>query len=347
MQPKLESLPHAGCSAPPAAALDLHAVQPAQLNIFIKAAQLRSFSEAARRLGLTQSAVSQAVARLERELRITLIDRSGRPPQLTDAGRQVLALSQDVVSASQHFLRAVESVQTGQIRTLRFGITESAASYASSELEAALIPLVENFDAQWGLIAKTLKDFHDGKLDVAVAPDIPVDDRLLAERLVTECYLIVHPRTDSIDADLLPLSALRAHLTLPFISNRRESLDWRRAQAMLRILGISVHRRVVVESTQSVTNAVTRGLGWTILPPTSLWCVREQLENITVHSTGEARIEKTLWAAARTTSYLPIVERISALYREMLERRWLPELTSRKPILSKFMAVGTDAGEAR
>lgn len=322
--------------------IDLRAVQPAQLAVFVLAARSPSFSEAARCLGLTQSAVSQAVDRLERLLDVRLFDRTVRPPRLTQRGEEILAPAQDVVSESQRFLRAVEAILTGQIRSLRFGITEGAASYASSEIEAALLPMVENFDAQWGLIPKIVQDFHEGRFDVAVAPDIPAEDRSLARMLVSERYLIVYPKTERIDADMLPPEQLFARLTLPFVSSRHESLDWRRSQAMLRILGLSVHRRIVMENTQSATNAVCRGLGWTILPPMSLWSIRDSLQDVTVHLTGTANIEKTLWAAARTTTYIPVLEKIASVYRKMLKEKWLPDLVARKPVLGQFVHVGAD-----
>jgi len=57
------------------------------LKIFCDVASWRSFSRAAEVNGVSQSAVSQAIAQLERRLRVQLIDRSIRPLQLTPAGR--------------------------------------------------------------------------------------------------------------------------------------------------------------------------------------------------------------------------------------------------------------------
>ncbi len=322
--------------------LDLHLVQPAQLNIFVNTARIGSFSETARTLALSQSAVSQAIERLEKQLGFALFDRSVRPPRLTERGQEVLSLAQSVVDESSRFLRAVEAIKTSRVCSLRFGITEAAASYASSDLEAALIPAVQHFEAQWGLIPKILKDFREGRLDIAIAPDIPSEDRFLALRLVSEKYLIVHPRTDAIDRDMLPAESICAHLRLPFVSYRRESMDWRKSLAMMRILGISVSDRILVENTQSVTNAVVRGLGWTILPPTSLWCVRDQLDRVTVHQIGSASIEKTLWVAARTLRFAPMARRIADIYRERLVKTWMPELARRKPIIPQFIEVGRD-----
>ena len=61
-----------------------------QLQVFATVVEEGSFSGAARRLGRAQSAVSYAIANLERLLEIELFDRSGRKPVLTEAGRALL-----------------------------------------------------------------------------------------------------------------------------------------------------------------------------------------------------------------------------------------------------------------
>ncbi|MEW6385288.1 MAG: LysR family transcriptional regulator, partial [Pseudomonadota bacterium] len=72
---------------------------PESLQAFVEAAALGSFSAAARRLRKTQSTVSTAIAHLEADLGVSLFDRSGRYPQLTEAGRQVLAHAQEILAA--------------------------------------------------------------------------------------------------------------------------------------------------------------------------------------------------------------------------------------------------------
>src|ERR1700733_6613119 len=72
---------------------------PESLQAFVEAAALGSFSAAARRLGKTQSTVSTAIAPLEADLGVSLFDRSGRYPRLTEAGRQVLGHAQEILAA--------------------------------------------------------------------------------------------------------------------------------------------------------------------------------------------------------------------------------------------------------
>jgi len=63
-----------------------------------------SFSAAARRMGLTPSAVSRQVARLEAVLQVRLLERTTRKLRLTDAGTAAYARCQDMVSAAREVL---------------------------------------------------------------------------------------------------------------------------------------------------------------------------------------------------------------------------------------------------
>lgn len=61
-----------------------------QLQSFLVVARLRSFSGASRELGVSRSAVSQAVRQLERQLGVILLVRTTRSVSLTDAGRRLV-----------------------------------------------------------------------------------------------------------------------------------------------------------------------------------------------------------------------------------------------------------------
>ena len=61
------------------------------VQVFLAVAQRRSFTRAARELGVTPSAVSQAVRQLEAQLGVALLARTTRSVALTEAGRALLA----------------------------------------------------------------------------------------------------------------------------------------------------------------------------------------------------------------------------------------------------------------
>jgi DNA-binding transcriptional LysR family regulator len=75
----------------------MSADQLPHLETFARAAELSSFTAAARACGLTQAAVSQRVAALEQELGVALFSRQGGRVLLTDAGRQLYVYAQRIL----------------------------------------------------------------------------------------------------------------------------------------------------------------------------------------------------------------------------------------------------------
>ena len=80
---------------------------------FVLAAELGSFSAAARQMGKAQSAVSTAIANLEIDADVKLFDRSGRNPVLTEAGTALLPNAKGILLGNQEFLARATSMSQG------------------------------------------------------------------------------------------------------------------------------------------------------------------------------------------------------------------------------------------
>ena len=90
-----------------------------QLQVFLVVARLRNFSDAARELGVSRSAVSQAVRQLEAQLRVVLLARTTRSVSLTDAGRRLVdsagpAVAQTIAALAE--VSAAPGEVTGRVR---------------------------------------------------------------------------------------------------------------------------------------------------------------------------------------------------------------------------------------
>ena len=72
-----------------------------QLRVLVAVADAGSFSAAARKLGRVQSAISQSIQTLETTLRLSLFDRSGKTPRLTDAGKALVGDARTLIAATQ------------------------------------------------------------------------------------------------------------------------------------------------------------------------------------------------------------------------------------------------------
>ena len=72
-----------------------------QMRVLVAVADAGSFSAAARKLGRVQSAISQSIQTLEATLRLTLFDRSGKMPRLTDAGKALVGDARALIAGAQ------------------------------------------------------------------------------------------------------------------------------------------------------------------------------------------------------------------------------------------------------
>src|SRR5262249_21559059 len=89
-------------------------MEPGQLpylDTFAKAAELNSFTAAARALGLTQAAVSQRVQALEPELGVPLFRRRGGRVLPTEAGRRLSPHAQRILALHREARRDVAGAQ--------------------------------------------------------------------------------------------------------------------------------------------------------------------------------------------------------------------------------------------
>lgn len=107
------------------------------LRAFSLVASERSFSKAARKLRLTQPAVSQAVRRLEKETGERIVDRSSRDGALTDAGEVLLDYANRLMRLSDEARRAVSDLREVRTGRVVIGANEGAVH--------AVLPLVERF----------------------------------------------------------------------------------------------------------------------------------------------------------------------------------------------------------
>lgn len=106
------------------------------LRVFVAVAEARSFRAAADRLGVTRSAVSQAIRRLEDGLGIALVQRSTRSVRLTEAGAR---LHRDIAEPLSTIGAALdEATDDGPPRgLLRVAVTSIAERFLSGPLIAS------------------------------------------------------------------------------------------------------------------------------------------------------------------------------------------------------------------
>jgi DNA-binding transcriptional LysR family regulator len=108
-----------------------------EMQVFAVAAETENFSEAARRIHLSQPAVSQQVRSLEKYFGVELFTRSGRGVALTDAGKILLPLARELLDLSHRTEETMRSLKARVAGHLIIGCTTTAGKYVLPIMAAA------------------------------------------------------------------------------------------------------------------------------------------------------------------------------------------------------------------
>ena len=109
-----------------AAPLNMHMQQLAYLRAVERHGSL---TVAARRLGVTQPALSQAIAQLERRLGTALLERAGRRRRLTEAGSEVARFASEVLGRATELREWLQEYEAGAGGVLRIGMIDAGSLY--------------------------------------------------------------------------------------------------------------------------------------------------------------------------------------------------------------------------
>lgn len=106
---------------------------------FVAIAETKGFRAAATRLGVTHSAVSQSLRRLEERLGVALVQRTTRSVRLTDAGERLYASVRPALDEVRAAVAAVGELGEAPRGTLRVHLTTGAQTYFTGQLLASFL----------------------------------------------------------------------------------------------------------------------------------------------------------------------------------------------------------------
>ncbi|WP_331373679.1 LysR family transcriptional regulator [Sinorhizobium chiapasense] len=227
-----------------------------EMEVFVAAAELRSFSAAGRRLKLSPSAVSKLVSRIEDRLRTRLVVRSTRMLQLTPEGEIYLQRAQRILAA----IAETEQVVAGGGRAMPRGPLRVNASVGFGE--RYILPLAAEFLARYPDVQLDLSltdntiDLIEERTDIAIRSG-PMRDSALKARKLLDSRQVVIAAPAYLEAHGVPRTPddLARHNCFTF--NFRRSLDgW-----PFRKPGSSnVYLRPVAGNMQANSGAIVRNL---------------------------------------------------------------------------------------
>jgi len=301
-----------------------------QISTLVAIADHGSFSAAAKALFTVQSNVSAHIARLEKELGITLIDRA--TGQITDEGNLVVERGRrilrefDDISAD---IAALDDVVSGDTR---LGVIGTTGRWLMPQFLTRLQqahPGIRPIISEGGT-SSLIPRLIAGQIDAAIV-HLPVDDaELFVEPLFAEdLVLLVHSKHPWHGVDSLPMSALGDHpLLLPPRSATLRRIINRAADSQ----GVTLTVQSEIDGVRLMTSLAFEGFGAAIVPATAIpnWLTGE-FSRITVPGLPRRVVG---WVQRKRPRPGPPTREALNIARELIHQRG-----GRQPGLH----VGTDA----
>lgn len=251
---------------------DLPNLSVHQLLYVREAARSDTWSDAARRLGVTQPALSQGVAEVERRLGVKLFDRRARLRTPTDALADVLAVAELVLASVDDLGRRLDELRTGVRGVVRMGMIDTVAL-------GALAPTVASFRLVHPNVMVT----------IVVEPSLSLSARVAAGELDLAVVVVPNPVTESLGRRLSatplfaegiyiypPVDAMGLHAGATPADDPRSWGPWvtypagsqSRALIASALAARDIPMRVVAESSNPdvLRQMVRLGVGWCALP---------------------------------------------------------------------------------
>ena len=261
------------------------------LRAFLLVAESGSFSEAAKKLHLTQPAVSKRVAQLEAQLNVSLFDRIGRRISITEAGEALLPHARAVhleLQAAQQSVRDLAGEVRGRLRLA-----------TSHHIGLHRLPPVLSFFSKAYPAVQLDIDFMDseqaykltlqGEIELAVvtlAPS-PVINVITRPIWLDPLDFMVQEGTQLTQKKTLGLKELSQH---PAILPALNTYTGQIVKSLFEQRNLPMQIAITTNYLETIRMMASVGLGWTVLPRS----MRDP--SLATLPIRDARIERTLGA---------------------------------------------------
>ena len=310
---------------------DLHALEIASVVI-----ERGSMSASAAQLGLTQSAVSQAVKRAEAQLEVALIHRERRPLVPTEAGRLLLDHIKDITIRAE---RAIEDIRAAAFQPerqdLRIGMVDTFASSVGPALTRDLIEgaLALRVSAFSGLAYSHAQALKDHEIDAAITSN-PIENReaFATYPLFREPFLLVAQQDSEVLLKKRPLKDLLRENRL--IRYNLRSHTGTLVERHLQRMRIDHPHVLSFDTSDSLLSMVAGGVGIAITTPLCLLQGAVYLPQLSIVPLPGPGFSRELTFVTRRGEFDSLGPRIAEVARDMMKLHTLPRIIKHMPFLA-------------
>ena len=236
-----------------------------QLRTLIEVVDLGSFTEAAKRLHLTQPAISQQIRELENRCGLQLVERIGKRAFATPAGSELILHGRRIMAEAEHALAAVRHHRVGTAGRVRIGAGPTALAFLLPPVLRKLRDAYPDIEitVTTGTTHSISEALLSNEIDMGFTA-LPVEaSDLDAVPVRTDPMVAILPATDdTIPAKVTPADVAQRTLILEYqrVPHRQLSRAWLQAG------GVGVKPALEFDNIEAIKSAVSAGLGMSIVP---------------------------------------------------------------------------------
>lgn len=302
---------------------DLHA-----LEVFVMTVELGGMSQCANHLQVTQSAVSQTIAKLEIAIGAPLFDRTMRPLGLTGSGKSLFARGQKLIA---HARLAYDEVREGAnlpISSITVAMSFSLANELTAPILRNLGSRADRWNIRSGISMEHQGEFLARDIDMMVTGSFNLEHRDTVELhpVFEESFIFVFPRNYNNPRDLAGVPS-----SLPLIRFSRLTGTGQQIERQIVRMKLKLPQLVEVESSHQQLALVAAGLGWTITTPVCLAAVQELLPQLRAEPMTRGRFSRSVQVVARTDELGDIPHLTATLCQRVLKEKTFPSLIKEYP----------------
>jgi DNA-binding transcriptional LysR family regulator len=306
------------------------------LEVAATVIEVGNMSAAALQLGMTQSAISQAVKRVEAQIGVTLIHRDRRPLVPTEAGRMLMVHVREIAALAERAIEAIRvTASQPERQDLRLGMIDTFASAIGPVLIRELMgeAIALRVAAFSGLAHAHADALMRNAIDAAITSD-PMEelDGLMRFPLYREPFILVAPVDQGNALRSRPLGDILSEHRLIRYSARSHMGG--QIERHLRRLRIEHPQRLSFDTSDSLLAMVAGGVGIAVTTPMCLLQGTIHLPSLVILPLPSPGFSRELSLVTRRGALDTLAPRIAEVARKMLASYMLPRITGQFPWLA-------------
>lgn len=291
-----------------------------QLEAFVQVSLLGSFTRASEALGVTQPVLSRRIRGLEVELKQSLLMRTGRGVELTEAGRRLLTHGQEILAQVDRARLDLREARDSPVGHVTLSIPASIAPIITIEIvrqfesrfPRATLAVTESPSAQ------TNEWISTGRVDLAISYSPMPSPRVEVDLLVKQSLSLIGPASNSEWRELAGGTIKVEQLAnYPIILPTRRHSVRLHFESLMANAGIRPTFTWEIDSFYSVMELIRAGYGYTVVPESIVHWYVKPTEIIARRLEPELTIPLALnWPAQRALT--PLARQTLDLVRELV-----------------------------